>query len=196
MIILIALVTGITNIQALICMFGVNSAMILFGLVHEQVNVGYLDSKRPRKVNWWPFIFGCIAGVIPWIALALQLGEAQTLCLVSFRFFLNVHFLIISSHLHQNNRGIGSTSTVFLTTTAAGATTAPAGSFSCIPAFVFGVFASLLFCFNTFGLNMWLQYAKIWKWKDPYFAEMVYLWLSLVAKALLTWQVYAGAGAA
>ena len=134
MIVLISLLTGITELTALINMFGANSAMILFGLLMEQVNVGYLNPTAPRRVSWWPFIFGCIAGVFPWIAISVQLGETQTLCL--------------------GNTTIPTYTTIATTRSA---TTAPAFSRTCIPAFVFGVFASLLFCFNTFAINMALQ---------------------------------------
>lgn len=72
MILLIALLNGINNLYALIALFGVNAAMILFGLVMEQVN------RNRDTVNWWPFIFGCIAGIIPWIAITIALITAST----------------------------------------------------------------------------------------------------------------------
>ncbi|MCE2808099.1 MAG: heliorhodopsin HeR, partial [Actinobacteria bacterium] len=56
MILLICLLNGINNFYALVAIFGVNAAMILFGLVMEQVN------QNRESVNWWPFIFGCIVG--------------------------------------------------------------------------------------------------------------------------------------
>lgn len=67
MILLIGLLTGINNLYAMIAIFGVNASMILFGLVMEQVN-----TDRTR-VNWWPFIFGCIAGIVPWIIITTSL---------------------------------------------------------------------------------------------------------------------------
>jgi hypothetical protein len=39
---------------------------------------------------------------------------------------------------------------------------------------------------------MVLQYKKVGKWKDYTFGEKVYVILSLVAKSLLAWQVFAG----
>ena len=39
---------------------------------------------------------------------------------------------------------------------------------------------------------MVLQYKKVWKWKNYLFGETVYIVLSLVAKSLLAWQVFAG----
>ena len=72
MILLICLLNGINNLYALIAIFGVNAAMILFGLVMEQVN------KGRESVTWWPFIFGCIAGIVPWIAIVIALVTAST----------------------------------------------------------------------------------------------------------------------
>lgn len=62
MIVLIAQVTGIADVTALISIFGVNASMILFGWLQEKY-------ENPGSGGWLPFIFGCIAGSVPWIAL-------------------------------------------------------------------------------------------------------------------------------
>ena len=40
--------------------------------------------------------------------------------------------------------------------------------------------------------HSWLQYRQIGKWRDYLYGEKVYITLSLVAKSLLAWQVFAG----
>ncbi len=60
------------------------------------------------------------------------------------------------------------------------------------PTFVYYIFLSMGVFFNTFALNMWLQYAKKGKWADYLYGERMYIILSLVAKSLLAWQVFAG----
>ncbi len=45
--------------------------------------------------------------------------------------------------------------------------------------------------FNIFALNMILQYKKVGRWKDYLYGEKVYIIMSLTAKALLAWQVFA-----
>ena len=45
--------------------------------------------------------------------------------------------------------------------------------------------------FFGFGLNQWLQYRVIGKWKSYMFGEKTYLILSLGAKSLLAWQIFA-----
>jgi hypothetical protein len=68
MILLIALITGVTDLAALIAIGVVNASMILFGWVMEMVN-------RPGRGTWWtPFWFGCVAGAGPWLAIVAYLG--------------------------------------------------------------------------------------------------------------------------
>ena len=54
------------------------------------------------------------------------------------------------------------------------------------------IFVSLAAFFKIFPINMILQYKKVGKWKDYLYRERVYVILSLVAKSLLAWQVFAG----
>lgn len=60
------------------------------------------------------------------------------------------------------------------------------------PGFVYGIFISLFIFFNTFAVNMVLQYRKVGKWADYVYGEVVYIFLSLTAKSLLAWQVFGG----
>jgi heliorhodopsin len=138
MVVLIAMLAGVTELVALIALFGANAAMILFGLVQERLNLGRDD------VDWRPFTYGCLIGAVPWIAIAAQLVISAT-------------------------------------------------EGSAAPGFVVAIFVTLLLLFNSFAVNMWLQYRGRGRWAEPAFAERVYLTLSLIAKSALAWQVYAGA---
>ncbi len=60
------------------------------------------------------------------------------------------------------------------------------------PGFVYGIFFSLFVFFNTFAINQWLQYKQIGKWRDYLYGERTYIWLSLIAKSALAWQVFGG----
>jgi hypothetical protein len=60
------------------------------------------------------------------------------------------------------------------------------------PGFVYGIFVSLFILFNIFALNQWLQYRRLARWSDYLVGERAYITLSLVAKSLLAWQVFAG----
>jgi hypothetical protein len=61
-----------------------------------------------------------------------------------------------------------------------------------VPGFVTGIFVSLLILFFTFALNQWLQYRQVGPWRSSAFGEKTYLVLSLIAKSLLAWQIFAG----
>ncbi len=134
MIVLIAMLTGITDVAALIALFGVNAAMIFFGAVQEKY-------EEPGG-SLLPFWLGSITGAVPWIAIAVYLISP-------------------------------------------GSTAEP-------PGFVYGIFFSLFIFFNSFALNQWLQYRRVGKWGDYLFGERVYVFLSLVAKSALAWQVFGG----
>ena len=64
MVVLIALICGISDVAAIIALFGVNASMILFGWLQEKY-------ENPGNGEWLPFIFGCIAGIVPWVAITI-----------------------------------------------------------------------------------------------------------------------------
>jgi hypothetical protein len=64
MIVLISQITGISDIAALVAIFGINACMILFGALQEKY-------EKPGKPSWLPFWFGSFAGIIPWIAIVV-----------------------------------------------------------------------------------------------------------------------------
>jgi len=137
MIVLIAMLVGVYDLSTLILMFGINAMMILFGLMME------VHNQTTRKTHWLSYILGCIAGVLPWIVIALYLF----------------------------NSGEGDNKA---------------------PAFVYWIFFSIFLFFNSFAINMLLQYKKVGKWKDYIYGERVYILLSLLAKSALAWQIFAG----
>lgn len=61
-----------------------------------------------------------------------------------------------------------------------------------VPTFVYWIFGTILVTFNIFAINMVLQYKKTGKWSNYLYGEYTYIILSLVAKSLLAWQVWAG----
>jgi hypothetical protein len=64
MIVLIAQLVGISDIAALLAIFGINACMILFGLLMEKY-------EMPGRPSWLPFWFGSFAGIVPWIAIVI-----------------------------------------------------------------------------------------------------------------------------
>jgi len=60
------------------------------------------------------------------------------------------------------------------------------------PTFVYIIIVMYFIAFNIFALNMLLQYKKVGPWKNYLYGERMYIILSLVAKTLLAWIVFAG----
>ena len=67
------------------------------------------------------------------------------------------------------------------------------GNYDMVPWFVWAIVGTYFVAFNTFPVNMILQYKGIGKWKNYLYGERVYITLSLVAKTLLAWLVLFGA---
>ena len=61
-----------------------------------------------------------------------------------------------------------------------------------IPGYAKAGFLLTFIFFNSFAINMVLQYAKVGKWKDYLYGERMYIILSLVAKSVLAWIVVLG----
>lgn len=62
-----------------------------------------------------------------------------------------------------------------------------------VPGFVWAILITYFVAFNTFPVNMFLQYKGIGKFKNYLYGERGYIVLSLVAKTILTWLVLFGA---
>ncbi len=137
MIVGIALLVGIYDAASLLMLFALVAIMNILGLVME------VHNQTTKKTNWLSYWIGCIAGIIPWVvvAITLWLGAANG---------------------------------------------------SSAPTFVYWIFVSIFLFFNAFAVNMVLQYKKVGLWKNYMYGELVYIILSLVAKSLLAWQVFAG----
>jgi hypothetical protein len=66
MIVLVMQLNGVADYIALLAVFGVNVSMILFGWLQEKY-------VTPGIGEMLPFWFGCIAGIVPWIAVVINL---------------------------------------------------------------------------------------------------------------------------
>ncbi len=70
MIVLIGMLVGIWDLGTMIVMFGINAMMNLFGHIME------LHNQTTPKTDWTSFIYGCIAGIIPWVVIILYFLSA------------------------------------------------------------------------------------------------------------------------
>ena len=70
MIVIIAMLTGVYDAYTLISLFALNAMMILFGWMME------LHNQTTKKTDFTAFVFGCIAGIVPWIVIGASLLRA------------------------------------------------------------------------------------------------------------------------
>ena len=71
MIVLVVMLVGDYDVGALIGVAAANVSMILFGWLMERHNTPGSDD-----VDWYPFVFGCIAGIAPWIVGTIYFAGA------------------------------------------------------------------------------------------------------------------------
>ncbi|WP_181685255.1 heliorhodopsin HeR [Halorhabdus salina] len=67
MIVLIAMLAGVWDLGTLIALFGLVAVMNLCGLLMERYN------RHTEETDWSAFIVGSLAGLIPWIAIAVTI---------------------------------------------------------------------------------------------------------------------------
>ncbi len=94
MAVLIAMLTGIADIAALVAIFGANAAMILFGLLMER-------HQSPGEADWTAFWFGSIVGAVPWIAIGIYLIGAETVPGFVYGIFVSLLVLFFSFALNM-----------------------------------------------------------------------------------------------
>ena len=83
MIVLIAMLSGVYDVAALIGLFALTGVMNLFGLMME------LHNQTTEKTNWSAFYFGCVAGIAPWIAIFIYFqGSANSGEMPTFVYFI------------------------------------------------------------------------------------------------------------
>lgn len=65
MIVLIGMLCGIYDLAALLMAFALTAVMNLCGLMME------VHNQTTQKTNWTAYVIGCIAGIVPWAAIAV-----------------------------------------------------------------------------------------------------------------------------
>ena len=96
MIILISFYSGITSINAIICIAGANVAMILFGWLQEVMN-----PPGRTTTTMLPFWFGTIVGLAPWISIAFNIFGSTSVPGFVYGIVLSEVVLFFSFGLNQ-----------------------------------------------------------------------------------------------
>jgi hypothetical protein len=72
MIVLIGQLVGIWDLGSIILMFFLNATMNLFGIMMEYHN------QYTEKTNWLSFVYGSVAGIVPWVVIRSTSSSAIT----------------------------------------------------------------------------------------------------------------------
>jgi hypothetical protein len=72
MMVAIALLVGIYDAASLIMIFALVAVMNLLGLIME------IHNQTTKRTSWISFVVGCLAGIVPWVAIGLYFwGSSQ-----------------------------------------------------------------------------------------------------------------------
>ncbi len=154
-----------------------------------------------KGINYARWIEYSLSSSLMIVVIAMLTGMYDGVSLM-LMFFLNMMMILFGLIMELHNQVTAVTNwTSFCFGTLAGAIPWIAialylffagGEAGRAPNFVYYIFFSIFVFFNCFAINMVLQYKKIGRWRDYLFGEKAYIVLSLVAKSLLAWQVWAG----
>ena len=151
--------------------------------------------RRINYVRWYEYSFSASVMIVVIASLCGMTEMVSLIAIFGLTGAMNLFGLMMELH-NQNTAKTNWTSFIFGSVVGiipwigivlyfASATPGP-------PTFVYAIIASLIFLYALFPLNMWLQYTRKGWWKSYVFGEYGYMLLSLTAKSLLAWQVFAG----
>jgi hypothetical protein len=184
------------RIGPLVATFLFLSAIAHLVLVAPRVNAWYAENLR-RGINYARWIEYSVSASLMIVVIAMLVGIYDIAALIAL-FAINAAMIGFGLMFEIHSQDAPRTNwTAFWLGCAAGA--APWIAIGIylfatpgVPTFVYWIYGSIFVFFNAFAINMYLQYRRIGRWRDYAFGERAYIWLSLVAKSLLAWQVFAG----
>ena len=180
--------------------------LLLSALAHLVISssfyIGTYEKNIDKGINpirWWEYAFSSSLMLV----VLLMLGGLIELSTVVFIFTLNFIMNLMGLMMEKYNQLTSKTSWLpFNIGVLAGIVPWIMGGLyfwvstnniaDSIPVYAqFGFLLTFLF-FNSFAINMWLQYKKIGKWKVYAYGEKAYIVLSLVSKSALGWIIVLG----
>ena len=171
-------------------------------LISSSFYVRRYETNIQRGINpvrWWEYAFSSSIMLV----VLLMLGGLIELSTVVFVFTLNFIMNLMGLMMERHNQLTQETNWLaFNIGVLAGIVPWIMGALyfwvstsniaDAIPVYAqFGFLLTFLF-FNSFAINMWLQYKKVGKWKVYAYGEKAYIVLSLVSKSALGWIIVLG----
>ena len=186
-------------IGAIVSSFLFLSAIAHFRIILPGINKHY-NAGLERKINYFRWYEYALSSSVMIVLIAMFFGVYDLASLILI-FGTNATMNLLGLMMEKHNQQTEKTNwTAFIFGCVAGSTPwivilmyfLGSGEFSRIPGFVYAIVISYFVLFNLFPINMVLQYRGKGKWKNYLVGERGYIVLSLVAKSLLAWLVFAG----
>jgi hypothetical protein len=185
------------RIGPLVAAFLFMSALAHFLIAAPGIYNWYVRNLN-RGINYARWIEYAFSASVMIVAIAMLVGIYDIASLVLI-FALNAMMMLFGLIMELHNQTTEKTNwTSFWFGVIAGAVPWVAiaiyliGAGSGVPSFVYWIYVSIFLFFNSFAINMVLQYKKVGPWREYLYGERAYIVLSLVAKSALAWQVFAG----
>ncbi len=180
------------------------SAIAHFLVVLPRINRFY-NSRLQNGINYFRWFEYALSSSVMIVIIAMLFGAQDLgtiLLIVGLNATMNLLGLMMEIHNQTTERTnwtafiIGSFAGAFpwaiILMYFLGSAVKTSGVVEQIPWFVYAIFGTYFVLFNLFPVNMVLQYKKIGRWRNYLYGERAYIILSLVAKSLLAWIVFAG----
>lgn len=197
-------VIGSIPIGVLVSVFLFLSAIAHFLVILPKVNDFY-NSRLKMGINYFRWFEYSLSSSVMIVIISMLFG-AQDIATIVAIVGLNATMNLLGLVMEIHNRTTEKTNwTSFIVGSFAGAipwavillyflgsAVKTPGVLEQVPWFVYAIFGTYFILFNLFPVNMVLQYKKTGRYRDYLYGERGYIILSLVAKSLLAWLVFAG----
>ena len=197
-------VIGFIPIGVFVSVFLFLSAIAHFLIVLPGVN-NFYNSRLQKGINYFRWFEYALSSSVMIVLISMLFGAKDIgtiVAIVGLNATMNLLGLMMEIHNQTTQKTnwtaftIGSFSGaipwVVVLLYFLGSAVKTAGVLEQVPWFVYAIFGTYFVLFNLFPLNMVLQYKKVGRWRDYLYGERGYIILSLVAKSLLAWLVFAG----
>ncbi|MFW9778382.1 MAG: heliorhodopsin HeR [Candidatus Heimdallarchaeota archaeon] len=170
-------------------------------LIAYPLNNSYVENLKNKMnpVRWWEYAFSSSVMII-FISLAFGILDFWVIALIFvLNFLMNMFGLLMEKYNQYTAQTswlpywLGWIAGIMPWIVILGTFLSfDLGVDQAIPTFIYVAVVMYFIFFNSFALNMFLQYKRIGPWKDYLYGERGYQLLSLVAKSALAWLVFMG----
>jgi hypothetical protein len=195
---------GSIPIGAFVSIFLFLSAIAHFLVVLPRIN-NFYNSSLEKRINYFRWYEYALSSSVMIVIISMLFGARDIgtiVAIVGLNATMNLLGLMMEIHNQTTSKTnwtafiigsfCGAVPWIVVFLYFLGSAVKTPGVLEQIPWFVYAIFGTYFVLFNLFPVNMVLQYKKVGRWSNYLYGERGYIILSLVAKSLLAWLVFAG----